>query len=144
MWSKFIWDEWNQLSHLLEESTKERGSDRANGSALFLLSAKTETALHRLLTDYLRDLNRKQSEQLNLRDICYTAATGRAHYPHRIAMVVNDIRDLQSKLMKFAQHGWEETDGNVYYQHTTQSFESKKRVSMWNKYLEPALEKRAC
>ena len=114
--------------HIVLEEAPPRKEDQTvqTGPHLFLLSAKTETALHRLLIDYLRDLTRKQSEQLNLRDICYTAATGRAHYPHRIAMVVNDIRDLQSKLMKFAQHGWEETDDNVYYQHTTQSFESEK------------------
>jgi acyl transferase domain-containing protein len=78
-----------------------------------------------LLIDYLRDLTQKQSKQVKLSDICYTASTGRGHYPHRIALIVNDLRDLQCKLEKLAQDGWEETEKNVYYQHTTQSFESK-------------------
>ncbi|MCA0756975.1 thioester reductase domain-containing protein [Paenibacillus sp. N4] len=121
---------------VLEEAPPKREVAERQGPRLFMLSAKTETALRELLTGYVRDLTRKQSEQASLRDICYTASTGRDHYPYRIAMVVNDVRDLQGKLLKLAKNGWEETEKNVFYRHTTESFESEQA----SRYVEQALE----
>lgn len=113
--------------HIVLEEAPQRKEDQAvqKGPYLFTLSTKTETALRELLTGYLRDLTRKQIDQVSLRDICFTASTGREHYPHRIAMVVKDLRDLQCKLMRLVQDGWEETEENVYYRHATQTFESE-------------------
>ncbi|MBM7584502.1 thioester reductase-like protein [Bacillus pakistanensis] len=111
---------------VLEEAPQREGNEVVQRDPhVFTLSTKTETSLHLLLIDYLRDLTQEQSKQVSLSDICYTASTGRGHYPHRIALIVNDLRELQCKLMKLAQDGWEETEKNVYYQHTTHSFETE-------------------
>ncbi|MBD2871907.1 thioester reductase domain-containing protein [Paenibacillus arenilitoris] len=121
--------------HLVLEEAPPRREEQAvqKGPYLFTLSAKSETALRELLTGYVRDIARKQSEQASLRDICYTASTGREHHPHRMAMVVNDLRDLESKLLKLARDGWEEAEN---YQHAIESSEREEA----SRYAEQALE----
>ncbi|MCZ8521835.1 MULTISPECIES: thioester reductase domain-containing protein [Paenibacillus] len=111
---------------VLEEAPPRKAAPPVQeGPHVLVLSAKTETALRRLLTEYVRDLTRQQGEPPSLRDICYTASTGREHYPHRIAMVAEDMRDLHSKLLGLAREGWEVPRQNVYYQHAGPSYDSE-------------------
>lgn len=49
------------------------------------ISTKTETALKKLAETYQAHLIREPSD--NYGDICYTAATGRSHFYHRIAVI---------------------------------------------------------
>ncbi len=68
---------------------------------LFCLSAKTRPALLNLAKKY----SVYDYKGCTLEEICYTAATGRAHYPYRIAMLVENITDLRQKLSDIQQNG---------------------------------------
>ncbi len=68
------------------------------------LSAKNETVLRKLVHLYdlfiTRELiNSPDGVSLSkIANICYTAAVGRGHYDHRLAIIFKNISDLQTKL----------------------------------------------
>src|SRR3989339_838366 len=80
----------------------------ATSPQLLLLSAKTETALGELIDNYRRFLSEEENKDTSLIDITYTAATGRDHHEHRLAIVTADKRDLKEKLSRLARTGPEE------------------------------------
>lgn len=59
------------------------------------LSAKTDSALRELVEAYESALS---DEAFDLGDICYTAATGRAHFDKRIAVVGSSAESMRTKL----------------------------------------------
>jgi natural product biosynthesis luciferase-like monooxygenase protein len=74
---------------------KQAGTAERPGHVM-TLSAKTRTALDakvRLYADFL-----KASPQVELGDLCFTANTGRSHFQHRAAIVVDSVPVLQEKL----------------------------------------------
>ena len=71
---------------------------------LFTLSAKSQPALRCLAAAYATKLATEPT--LDLADLCFTANTGRAHFAHRLAVVVNDTRELQAGLAAFAAGQW--------------------------------------
>ncbi|MGH1397575.1 MAG: type I polyketide synthase, partial [Trichormus sp.] len=67
---------------------------------LLSLSAKTEPALQALVSRYQSHL--EANPQLELADICYTANTGRSHFQHRLAVVIDSKEQLITQLAAFA------------------------------------------
>ncbi|WP_193657821.1 aminotransferase class III-fold pyridoxal phosphate-dependent enzyme [Bacillus cereus] len=67
-----------------------------NGLNILTLSAKTRSALKKMVQKYAEFLVLKPD--VSLSDLCYTANTGRAHYHYRIAMVAQNIDNLKEKL----------------------------------------------
>ena len=63
---------------------------------LLTLSAKTESSLQHLIQEYTNHLH--QHLQPNLADICFTANTGREHYPHRACFIASTVEQLQEQL----------------------------------------------
>ncbi|MCK4258891.1 MAG: SDR family NAD(P)-dependent oxidoreductase [Halanaerobiales bacterium] len=78
---------------------------------IITFSAESRTALHSLLESYIEFIDLKG--QMDIFKLCYTANCGRTHYKHRIAMIVESIKDLNEKIKKVLQNqtGLE----NVYY-----------------------------
>jgi len=68
---------------------------------LLTLSAKTETALAELISNYHNYL--QTHPELGVADICYTANTGRSHFNHRLAVVASNQQDLAEKLRDYQQ-----------------------------------------
>jgi acyl transferase domain-containing protein/surfactin synthase thioesterase subunit len=66
---------------------------------ILTLSAKTETALQELVTNYYKYL--QSDKQTELGDICYTANTGRAHFNHRLAFIAANKQELAEKLHQY-------------------------------------------
>ncbi|HSP81206.1 MAG TPA: SDR family NAD(P)-dependent oxidoreductase, partial [Myxococcaceae bacterium] len=62
---------------------------------LLVLSARTPEALRELAGRYARELERT-SEPLG--DVCYTAAVGRAHFEHRLAVVAGSAARMRERL----------------------------------------------
>src|SRR3989339_400351 len=90
---------------------RRAGPATASGAAsphLLLLSAKTETALRSLVNNYFSFISEEENKDVSLADISYTAATGRDHHEHRLAIVTADKRDLKEKLSRLARTGPEE------------------------------------
>ncbi|NEQ65213.1 MAG: acyltransferase domain-containing protein, partial [Symploca sp. SIO2D2] len=76
---------------------------------LLTLSAKTQTALSDLLSNYQNYL--KTYPKLEIADICYTANTGRTHFNHRLAVVASNQQELVDKLR---QHQQEEEVAGIF------------------------------
>ncbi len=82
--------------HMVVEEYEAPASQPTETEELFLLSAKTEDSLNRLLERYCHFLSKHK--ELSLRDICHTAALGRGHYEYRLATVARSAEDLAQKL----------------------------------------------
>ena len=71
---------------LVEASSDVRGTAPSDGrTAVLALSAKTEPELASLAEAYARHL--RAHPALDFQETCWTAATGRAVFPHRLAVV---------------------------------------------------------
>lgn len=112
-------------SRLSEGSSLPGDSSRAE---LLVLSARSEKALADLVGRYCTLLNATgQSSSVvptenddavhcgdrcaTLADICYTAATGRRHYEHRIALVVESTADAAGQLQNISKMVFQVNDG---------------------------------
>jgi myxalamid-type polyketide synthase MxaB len=62
---------------------------------LLTLSAKSETALDRLIERYAAHLNGSSAP---IGDICFTANAGRAHFSHRLAVTGGSAEELRTRL----------------------------------------------
>lgn len=67
---------------------------------LLTLSAKSEEALRQLAERYVNHLN--DNPDLTIEDICFTANTGRSHFPQRLSALVASTDDMREKLSAFA------------------------------------------
>ncbi|MCK4258242.1 MAG: SDR family NAD(P)-dependent oxidoreductase [Halanaerobiales bacterium] len=81
--------------HLVLEEAPEnqnKSKDKDERNYIFTISAKSYESFTGLLEEYKTYL--KKVEDINLRDLCYTAVTGRGHYNFRFAVIVKDIEEL--------------------------------------------------
>ena len=72
-------------------------------SELLVLSARSQTALRDLAAGFSTLIRKSDSDALSLADLCFTAATGRRHYEHRLALVTASGQEAQHKLTEFAK-----------------------------------------
>ncbi|MCX7774134.1 MAG: type I polyketide synthase, partial [Clostridia bacterium] len=70
---------------------------------ILTLSAKSKSSLQELIKQYAEFL--KSNNPIEFDDICYTANTGRGHYPYRLAIHAMDMDDLKDKLQKVNESG---------------------------------------
>lgn len=86
---------------ILEEAPLiENESSAVSKSEILVLSARTEEVLKSLVLSYSKYLH--NSEMCDVRDVCYTQATGRGHYNFRLALIVRNNKDLIDKIDKLA------------------------------------------
>ncbi|TYP79318.1 non-ribosomal peptide synthetase [Paenibacillus methanolicus] len=86
--------------HSLVEEPEGAGGDSLR---VLTLSAKSEAALRRLAERYVRLLEEEDPGRIRLRDLCYTANTGRGHYDYRAAIAADSIGELADKLRSLAE-----------------------------------------
>ncbi len=91
-------------AHVVLEEAPEPRLDSASARPLDILtlSARTETALVELARRYASTLEAGGS---TFADASYTANTGRARFPHRLAVVASSSREAASKLRDFVSGG---------------------------------------
>lgn len=77
------------------ETVKEGENNNKNNHEILALSAGTREGLNRLVHQYKQ---LKQEKQVNFKDLCYTANTGRGHYNYRLALVLKDQQDFEKKI----------------------------------------------
>ena len=93
--------------HLILEEAPEIGNRNGEGDKnsqerplhLLTLSGKSEKALRELAGRYQTHLN--SNPEISLADVCFTANTGRSHFPHRLATVASSTAQLQEQLQAF-------------------------------------------
>ena len=66
---------------------------------LLTLSAKTEPALKDLVVSYQDYV--EHHPEVDIKDLCYTANTGRTHFDRRLAIAVDSLEQLKSKLAQW-------------------------------------------
>lgn len=71
-----------------------------NSPWILTLSAASRGSLQRLVKRYAAGMSAFSSAAIA--SICYTANTGRGHYPHRLALQITDLDDLRQKLKLLA------------------------------------------
>lgn len=64
------------------------------------LSARSDAALQNIVALYRKHLDR--NPQMSLPDLCHTAAAGRSHFEHRVAVVIGSTED--EKLRRLLSH----------------------------------------
>lgn len=84
--------------------SEEKYQQNENQAYLFLLSAKTKTALYRLLHLYSEYL---QNNCINIDELCYNLQVGRGHYKHRIGIITYSVNELTNKINKVLWNGLE-------------------------------------
>ncbi|MFH0891180.1 MAG: SDR family NAD(P)-dependent oxidoreductase, partial [Candidatus Falkowbacteria bacterium] len=96
---------------------------------LLLLSAKTEASLKTTIENYHKFLSDPENKDIALADIAYTAAVGRDHHEHRLAIVVSEKKELKEKLAALEKAGPDEWSmvGNYYAQHRVLSLIGAKK-----------------
>jgi acyl transferase domain-containing protein/pimeloyl-ACP methyl ester carboxylesterase len=90
-------------AHVVVEEAPQRpcnpaGPDRP--SHLLVLSAKTPEALREMAARYQRRLG---AADVAAADACFTAATGRSHFAHRLAAIGTSCDELREKLAAFTE-----------------------------------------
>ncbi|MEO1619905.1 MAG: SDR family NAD(P)-dependent oxidoreductase, partial [Cyanobacteria bacterium J06632_3] len=80
----------------LSEPPSEQDTSSEDSPELFVLSSKTQEGLSDLISRYINFLN--EPADLSLSDICFTAAVGRSHFPHRLSLIASSVENLQSQL----------------------------------------------
>lgn len=85
-------------AHLIIEEAPPRASDPELEDTVYFLpiSAIHEGALQKLVESYRDHVER--ATHIPLADFCYTAAVGRGHYSHRLAIVFHSREELLQKL----------------------------------------------
>lgn len=68
---------------------------------LLTLSAKSDTALRSLALSYRQHC--VDHPDLSVADLCFTASTGRVHFPHRLAVVAASAQELGDALSAFCE-----------------------------------------
>lgn len=103
--------------HVVIEEAPEvmRGQEPEDGIPLVLmLSGRNESVLKDLVYRYVKFI--EKGEKINLKDICYTANTGRGQYSSRLALIVKDYEDFKSKIYKVWENGFEKlSEKDIYY-----------------------------
>jgi polyketide synthase PksN len=99
--------------------TKEKAKN------ILAVSARSENVLKDLLNKYIEFIIKGKVTDLN--DICYTANTGRRHFTHRLAFVLNDFEDFKEKLLQVKRTDFNNLDiQGVYYKEHKIVSENKK------------------
>ena len=83
---------------ILEEAPERQASGRARAEQLFLVSARSQTALDQAGTNMAAHLGSSDSAQ-NLADAAFTLQTGRRHFPHRKATVARTAAEAAEALV---------------------------------------------
>jgi len=73
--------------------TPQAGAEN-NEPHLFVLSAKSETALKQFAGNFITFLESPLSETMSLRDICYTAGAKRSHHDQRLSITAHSKNEL--------------------------------------------------
>jgi acyl transferase domain-containing protein len=86
---------------VLEEAPTQASTPSAKRPLhLLTLSANTDTALKQLAQRYENYLSTHPT--LTIEDLCFTANTGRAHFPYRVAVVAPSTTAVRDKLVAMA------------------------------------------
>ena len=112
--------------------TKSQKENR-NVPEIFVISAKDKSVLSDLIRRYYNFLSADDicDRNAGLADICYTAAVGREHHDHRLAIIVKSKKDLVNKLKNLREFDFNDSinpaAGAFYAEHRSIPFNEKEK-----------------
>jgi len=115
---------------VLEEGSSDQVIRRKEPDTMqvLALSAKSLEALEKMVCNYCEFVLARPEE--DIRDLCYSANTGRGHYEFRLAIIVNDMAELKEKLLALRSMGLEKNSGkNIYYAHHEVLLDKKQKTT---------------
>lgn len=100
---------------IVEEYTNEQKKEKKEKPYhIFTVSGRTETAMAQFVKNY--DEFFQAREEMDMDEICYTAATGRGHYAYRVAILATNYQNLKEKINWLAKNGLQsDPSQNIYY-----------------------------
>lgn len=91
--------------HVVLEEYIEKGADREEDRAEILtISAMYKDGINEIIKAYKEKIDRGALKG-SIKDICYTANTGRNHYNYRLAMIVDGVDDFKNKISYLNEKG---------------------------------------
>ena len=96
---------------VLEETDVQPKAIQQAGPYLLTISARNSEALDELLRAHLNELQAAGSEY-PIADVCYTASVRRIHHEYRVAIVAEDVAELETRLA--AAIAKEDSDGVLF------------------------------
>lgn len=88
----------------------KRGNEHTN---IFVLSAKRKTQLAELVLEYIDFLQTHKDAPIE--DLCFTAAVGRGHYEHRLAIISESTEHLSEQLKQVKLIAGGTQNPNIFY-----------------------------
>jgi acyl transferase domain-containing protein len=91
-------------AHVLIEGpppVQEITADKLSSELILLLSARSSSALEALAARYISYFDERPA--INFLDVCYTAALGRSHLAHRLAVTASAPEDAKRELLNILQ-----------------------------------------
>lgn len=99
---------------VLEEAPAKVLSVTEDQPQLLTISARSKEVLVEFVQRYQHWI--AEHPETNLADFCYTINTGRGHFSHRLALIIQDLSELQSKLAYLLRSGLNSTHKmDIYY-----------------------------
>ncbi|MCX8132080.1 MAG: SDR family NAD(P)-dependent oxidoreductase [Clostridia bacterium] len=98
---------------ILEEAPEVEKSAEAvidGKPQIFTISARSENVLEDYVKKYTDFFSKNANN--NLKNVCFTANTGRGHFSYRIAIVAGSFDELKEKISHIAQHGFNKSNEN--------------------------------
>lgn len=101
---------------VIEEAPELERTEAAKASQVLTISARKESNLFEYANRIYSYLCKET--EYNLSDLCCTANTGRNHFEHRIALIVDSIDELKRKLMLVKGSNIHETpmEAGIFYE----------------------------
>ncbi|ASA20598.1 SDR family NAD(P)-dependent oxidoreductase [Paenibacillus donghaensis] len=105
---------------VLEQSPEVEAGPEAyrGGPSVLTLSSKSRGSLERLLLDYRTFLS--ENPAICMKNLCYTANTGRDHFNYRLAIIATELKELKNSIESLCASG---LDGllqeNIYFNQFT-------------------------
>lgn len=102
--------------HVIVEEPEVKPANRRENEmgSILTLSAKSETSLLGLVKDYINFPFDGQKDSLT--DICYTSNIGRGHYRYRLAVCVQSMEEMKTKMAYVVEHGLATDESQkIYY-----------------------------
>ncbi len=120
---------------ILEEAPKipVSKSDSSVNFNIFTISAKKEKLVYELVEEYIETITERKKE-LNIENLCYTSTTGRGHYQSRLALIVDSVEDLLTKLKEIKTYETMDkiNQEEVYYGEWYVVSEDKEKLEQWD------------
>lgn len=108
---------------------------------VFVVSAKTEAALDMYIEKYIKFLDKYE---IDIGDLCYSAAIGRFHFECRMAIIAKSQEELKMKLKEALGHDNVKNVYRGYYKKSSKTDDNISEIKVLNQKAKIEIQKVSC